>query len=107
MDGHSGIENREVKKGNTSNFQFVLSFLKTSSGEKHFIIHASSNVVYGGEPHPLKFLERIGFELFKGTCPFYNDRCFWKHFAALETNAYGFADIRITESLHNLSNLRS
>jgi len=100
MDGHSGIENREVKKDSTSNFQFILAFLKTASGEAYFIIHATSNVVYGPTPHPLKFLELIGFELFDGECSFFYNRCLWRRLATFEEYEPGFENINATQAVH-------
>jgi hypothetical protein len=100
MDGHSGIENSEANKGDSQHFQFVLSFLISPSGRKDFIIHASTNVAYGPEPHPLEYLQNIGFEPFGGNCPFFHNGCLWRHMLTVETDQFNFADMRSVESAH-------
>ncbi len=101
MDGHSGIENREVNKGNTSHFQFILAFLKTASGEADFVIHATSSIAYGPTPHPLKFLEHIGFEVFEGECHFFNTPCLWRHFGSFEEYEPGIENMRAVQEVHS------
>ena len=101
MDGHSGIENNEVNKGSSGNFQLVLSYLKESSGRGYFIIHATSNVVYGPRPKPLEFLQQIGFTHFSGECKFHHDECFYRHFAEIEYNEMGFSDTRQNMYIHS------
>jgi len=101
MDGHSGIENQKVNEGSTNNFQLVLAFLKTTSGDADFIIHATSNILYGPTPHPLEFLQQIGFEPFDGECPFFHNPCLWRRIASFEEYASGIENIWKTQDVHN------
>lgn len=101
MDGHSGIENREVNQGGSGNFQLVLAYLKESSGRGHFIIHATSSTFYSYGLQPLEFLQQIGFANFKGECPFHHDQCFYHEIAILQRDVYGFENIREVQSIHN------
>lgn len=101
MDGHSGIENREVNKGGSGIFRLILSYLKESSGSGHFIIHATSSAFYASGLQPLQFLQQIGFSHFKGECKFFHDRCFYRPFAEVEYNEYGFEDTRQNMWIHS------
>src|SRR2546422_2199189 len=43
----SGLDHRQVNDGASGIFRLVLSYLKQSNGDGHFIMHATSNVGYG------------------------------------------------------------
>jgi hypothetical protein len=101
MDGHSGIENREVNKGGSGNFQLILSYLKESSGRGHFIIHATSGTLYSFGLQPVHFLQQIGFIPFRGMCKFFHDKCFYRHLAELEYDEYGFEDMKQNMYIHS------
>lgn len=100
MDGHSGIENREVNRGGSGNFQLVLSYLKESSGCGHFVIHATSSTFYSAGLQPIQFLQEIGFTPFRGECRFHHDRCFYRHFAEIEYDEIGFESTRQNMYIH-------
>ncbi|MEO0106934.1 MAG: hypothetical protein ABIL46_06355 [candidate division WOR-3 bacterium] len=104
MDGHSGIENRKVNENNKPHFKLILAFLKSASGNADFVIHVTSNIVYGPTPHPFKFLEHIGFERFEGECPFFHTNCFWRHFAKFEEYAPGIENTTAVQNVHNAFN---
>lgn len=100
MDGHSGIENNEVNRGSSGNFQLVLSYLKDSSGHGNFIIHATSSTFYSFGLQPVQFLQDIGFNPFRGECKFFHDRCFYRYFAEVEYDEIGFESTRQTMFIH-------
>jgi len=100
MDGHSGIENNEVNRGSSGNFQLVMSFLKESSGRGHFVIHATSGTFYSFGLQPIQFLQQIGFTPFRGECKFFHDRCFYRYFAEVEYDEIGFESTRQTMYIH-------
>ena len=101
MDGHSGIENKEVNRGGSGGFQLVLSFLRESDGRGHFIIHATSGIIYGPRLKPLQFLQDIGFTHFHGECNFYHNQCFYRHFAEIQYDDMGFQDFRQNDYIHS------
>jgi len=100
MDGHSGIENRQVNEGRSGNFQLVFSYLKESNGRGNFVIHATSNTSYSYGLQPLEFLQSCGLQHFRGNCQFYHDRCFWRHLAVLQQDDAGFARMDHTQAVH-------
>jgi len=101
IDGHSGIENREVNRGGSGNFQLVLAYLKESSGAGHFVIHATSSTSYSYGLQPLEFLQQIGFTHFRGECPFHHDRCFYREIATLQRDIHGFENMQQVQSIHD------
>jgi len=101
MDGHSGIENKEVNRGGSGDFQLILSYLKHSSGRGYFVIHASSSSFYLSGLQPIAFLEKIGFQHFQGECKFFHDRCFYRTIAEVKYNEVGFENIRQTMYIHS------
>lgn len=101
MDGHSGIENNQINKGGSGNFQLFLSYLKQSTGLGEFVIHASSSTFYSSGLQPLEFLQQIGFKHFQGECKFFHDRCFYRTIAEVKYDRIGFEDTRQTMMIHN------
>jgi hypothetical protein len=101
MDGHSGIENNEVNRAGSGNFQLVLSYLKESGGRGYFVIHATSGTFYSAGLQPLQFLQQIGFSHFGGECKFHHDRCFYRYFAEIEYDDIGFESSRQTMYIHS------
>jgi len=93
MDGHTGISNSEIKRGGSGGFKLVLSYLRESSGECHYIIHASSEQFYFSGIQPNKFLLDIGFNKFNGQCQFFDDMCYYLHLARAKFDEQGFEDI--------------
>jgi len=77
-DGHSGIENRPVKRGGSGDFMLILSYLKRGTGQGEFVIHAASSKFYSYGLQPNEFLADIGLTHFKGSCPFHSNRCFYR-----------------------------
>ncbi len=108
MDGHSGISNNEIKRGGSGGFNLVLSYLKESSGEGYYIIHASSTQFYSSGIQPEEFLQQIGFSKFEGECPFFQERCFYLHLATARFDEYGFEDVlenmRLTSAFDRFAN---
>ena len=100
-DGHSGIENRQVNKGASGNFQLILSYLKQADGSGEFIIHVSSNTSYSYGLQPFEFLASIGFTQFRGICPFHSDKCFYRVFATLEREVHGFENQNQVHLIHH------
>lgn len=101
MDGHTGIENNEVNRAGSGNFQLVLSYLKESGGRGYFVIHASSGTFYSFGLQPLQFLQQIGFSHFNGECKFHHDRCFYRNFAEIEYDEIGFECTRQAMDIHS------
>lgn len=97
MDGHSGLEHRQVNQGGSGNFQLVLGYLKESTGEGHFIIHAKSNTIWDDSR---EFLRACGLQHFQGICQFYQDDCFWRHIGRLRRETHGFEDWDQTQLVH-------
>ncbi len=101
MDGHSGIENRQVNQAKSGQFQLILAYLKHSSGLGSLVIHATSNVFYSyGRQRPLEFLHSLGLQHFRGECQFHRDRCFWHEMATLRREIAGFENEREVERIH-------
>ena len=100
MDGHSGVSNEKVNEASHGNFSFVLTFLKDASGGGDFVMHATSNQLYGRRIHPLDFLQRIGLTHFRGNRPFHSDRCIYGSIARKEASR-GVPDIWATQQVHD------
>jgi hypothetical protein len=99
IDGHSGIENRKVNEVRSGDFEVVLAALKEARGRVHLVIHATAHSYGSSLPAPL-FLASIELQQFHGACPFWRERCFWRHLAILETDDIGRAQWRQTEMVH-------
>lgn len=100
MDGHSGIENKQVNKATSGHFQLILSGLKQSSREFTFILHATSNTCYTAGLQPQDFLQRIGLSHFSGECQFYRDSCFYREIATVRRGPSGLIDQHQVQSVH-------
>jgi hypothetical protein len=101
IDGHSGIENRQVNSGGSGIFQLVLSFLKQGSGSGEFIIHATSNSIWGSGIQPLDFLSSIGFTHYPGQCQFHREQCYYFVVARLKRDESGFENHQQVQMIHN------
>jgi hypothetical protein len=101
IDGHSGVESKEVNRGGSGDFELVLAYLKDSSGAGHFVIHASSNISYSYGLQPREFLEEIGLLHFKGDCPFHHDRCFYEVVGSARSPVHGFENMTRVRSIHD------
>ena len=99
MNGHSGVSNEQVNEAAVGNFSFVLTFLNDTRGGGHFVMHATSNLLYGAGLHPLEFLKRIGLTHFRGQCPFHYDGCHFGSIARKEPSS-GMPDIWGTQQIH-------
>jgi hypothetical protein len=104
MDGHSGIENKKVNESSSGNFRLVLSYLKDSSGQGSFVLHATSNVSYSYGLQPPEFLQSIGLQHFPGACQFHHDRCFWRCIATLPGVDRGFEHMNDVQAVHRAFN---
>ncbi len=77
-DGHSGTESKEIKRKTSRNFELVFAYLRQGNGSMEYVIHADSPVSYGFEQDPVDFLSEIGFENYRGRCPYNKTRCFYR-----------------------------
>lgn len=94
-DGHTGIDNQQLKHGASGNFNLILSGLKHGNGRFDFVIHVSPNVSYDVGIKPDKFLEDIGFLHYAGQCPFYQERCFYRIISTVTPNSLLYRDMII------------
>jgi hypothetical protein len=101
FDGHTGIENKEVNKGGSGNFQLILSYLKQSDGQGEFIIHVTSNIHYSAGLQPLKFLVESGFTQYLGRCQFHGDKCCYREFVRVKRDVYGMLDDDQVQQVHS------
>jgi hypothetical protein len=100
-DGHSGIGNRQVNEGGSEKFQLILAYIKQADGQGDFVIHATSNTYTFSGLQPLEFLADIGFTHFRGQCPFYQDKCYYRIIATLERDVRGFENHDQVHLLHH------
>src|SRR5258708_26170966 len=100
-DGHTGLSNTQVNQGESGNFKLVLSYLKQSTGQAEFVIHATSNALYGLGFQPDQFLSKIGFTAYHGECPFLQDHCFYHVMAQTQQSFDGMEHFTQTQAIHN------
>jgi len=100
-DGHTGLSNSQVNQGESGNFKLVLSYLKQSTGQAEFVIHASSNVHYGFGFQPDQFLSKISFTEYHGQCPFLQDHCFYHVMGQTQRSFDGLEHFTQVEYIHN------
>ena len=77
MDGHTGIKNEKVNEANADPFRLVLSALEEDAHAFSFVVHATTNWLFGSGVHPAELLSRIGYTKFGGRCPFHSNDCYW------------------------------
>jgi hypothetical protein len=100
-DGHTGLSNSPVNQGESGHFKLVLSYLKQSSGQAEFVIHATSNALYGLGFHPFQFLSKIGFTEYHGQCPLLQDHCFYHVMAQTQRSYDGIEHFTQVQNIHN------
>lgn len=93
MDGHSGLENKELQRSSSSPFQLVLALNTETNDERYFVLHAhSSTLDLGASVHPLEFLARIGFSPCGVACKFFPTGCLYKYLWELPEHGVGIQE---------------
>jgi len=89
QDGHTGIKTEEFKRNKTEYFDLSLNYLKESSGQGNFVIHAKSSTYFLSGLNPQEFLEILGFINFPSDCPHFGNRCFYRYAFRVKSEDYG------------------
>jgi hypothetical protein len=79
VNGHYGLENRELGRLNAGKFSAVLAYLVQDANNAYFVIHVSPIGGHMSALAPEQFLKLLGHAPFPDSCPFFQTGCHYRY----------------------------